>query len=177
MELQFIRTCRNQEENSIRGKLKRFEFMEFILRIGMSAHNYRMSPSLCLMVFIELILKPVADKSTFLHERELIKISRPLNKLLFENRTGLEYIYNKIKENTKMLPRIKINDYISKLLKKQYPDFTILEIHKHFVYSLEIVQDEHCDSDKYNYLNNVEYLEFLCRIAIKVYEDRHELEL
>jgi hypothetical protein len=119
MELQFIRTCRNQEENSTLGRrLRRFEFMEYILRIGMSAHNYRMVPSLCLLVFIELFLKPVVDKSHYLHERELIHISRPLNKLLFENRHGLEYIFNKLKdkEDDKGISKKKINDYFTKLL-------------------------------------------------------------
>jgi hypothetical protein len=114
--------------------------VEFILRIGMSAHDYKLTPALCLMVFIELFLKPVADKSTYLNEREnIIRICRPLNKVLFENRNGLEYIYNKMKENDKYLSKEKSYNYISKLLKKQYPDLTILEIHKHFVYSLEIV--------------------------------------
>ena len=74
-----------------------------------------------------------------------------------------------------MLSKKNAYSFISKLLSpKQHPEFTILEIHKHFVYSLEIVGDEHCDWDKYNYLNFIEFMEFLCRIAFKLFEDKKE---
>ena len=98
MEIQFIRCCRNQEVNGIRGKLRRFEFIEFFIRIGKSSFP-TLAPSLSLLIYIALFLKPVANKSTFLHERYLIKASKPLNKVLHENRGGLEYIYNKLKGN------------------------------------------------------------------------------
>ena len=146
MELQYIRTCRNQEENGILGKLRRFEFIEFIVRLGISAHAGKLTPSLALLVSIELFLKPVYVKSAFLHERELIRACRPLNKLLFENRDGLEFIYNRLKGNNPMLSKKQSHEFITKLLTKQYPEFNICEIHLHFVYSLEIIADEHCDS-------------------------------
>jgi len=62
-----------------------------------------MAPSLSLLIFIALFLKPIAEKSTFLQERYLIKANKPLNKVLHENRGGLEYIYNKLKGNDAML--------------------------------------------------------------------------
>jgi hypothetical protein len=98
MEIQFIRCCRKQEVNGIRGKLRRFEFIEFFIRIGKSSFP-SMIPSLSLLIYIALFLKPVAENSTFLHERYLIKASKPLNKVLHENRGGLKYIYNKMKGN------------------------------------------------------------------------------
>ena len=133
-----------------------------------------MSASLCLLVFIELLLRPIVEKSTYLHERELIRICRPLNKVLYENRHGIEYIYNKIKGDDQLLSKVKVTKYFTQLLHKQYPFFDVLEMHKIFVYSLEIVADEHCNMDKYNNLKYVEFLEYVCRIAIKMYEDRHE---
>ena len=96
MEIQYIRCCRRQEINGIRGKLKRCEFIEFFIRIAKSSFP-TMVPSLSLLIYIALFLKPVANKSTFLHKRELIKANMPLNKVLHENRGGLEYIYNKLK--------------------------------------------------------------------------------
>jgi hypothetical protein len=51
-----------------------------------------------------------------------------------------------------------------------------LEIHKHFIYSLETISDENCDSEKYKYLNYIEFIEFICRIAIKLYEKNKEEE-
>ena len=59
MELQFIRTCRNQEINGIRGKFRRFEFMEFMVRLGISAHP-KMAPSMSLMVFLTLFLEQIS---------------------------------------------------------------------------------------------------------------------
>jgi hypothetical protein len=174
MELQYIRTCRNQAENGIEGKLRRFEFIEYMVRLGISAHSGKLAPSLALLISIELFLKPVYNESTFLHERELIRASRPLNKLLYENRHGLGFIYDRLKANQPMLSKKNSNAFIQELLTKQYPEFTILEIHKHFVYSLETVADEHCDFEKYQFLNYIEFLEFICRIAGKLYEERKE---
>jgi len=122
-----------------------------MVRLGISAHAGKVAPSLALLVFIELFLKPVCNKSTFLHDRELIRACRPLNKVLFENRNGLEFIYNRLKANKPLLSKKNSYEFISQLLTKQHPEFNIQEIHKHFVHSLEIIADEHCDSDKYKF--------------------------
>jgi hypothetical protein len=129
-----------------------------------------MAPSLSLMVFIELFLKPVYDLSHFLIERDNIRVCRPLNKVLFENRNGLEFIYNSLKGPNKFLSKKNSNEFITKLLFKQCPIFTPQEIHKHFVYSLEIIQHNDLSHEKYFALNYVEYLEFLCRIATRFYD-------
>jgi hypothetical protein len=90
MEIQFIRCCRNQDVVgiSINGKLSRFEFIEYFVRCGKSSFP-QMAPSLSLLVFISLFLKPVEAKSTFLKERESMRASKPLNKNLYENRAGI----------------------------------------------------------------------------------------
>ena len=66
MELQFIRTCRNKEETGIEGKLRRFEFIEYMVRLGISTHGGKLAASLALLISIELFLKPVYYASTFL---------------------------------------------------------------------------------------------------------------
>jgi hypothetical protein len=79
-----------------------------------------MAPSFSLLIYISLFLKPIADKSTFLHERELIRASMPLNKSLHENRGGLTWIFNKLKEPNEMVGKTIITNYIRELL-KSYP--------------------------------------------------------
>jgi thioredoxin reductase len=93
-----------------------------------------MPPSQSLLMLIFLFLRPIAEKSTFLHERDLIKASKPLNKVLHENRGGLEYIYNKLKGTEKMVSKKKITDFM-KIILKNDGFFDIMELHKHFVYS------------------------------------------
>ena len=73
---------------SIMGKLSRFEFIEYFVRCGRSSFP-NMAPSLSLMIFLSLFLKPVEDKSTYLKEREALKGCMPLNKNLYENRMGI----------------------------------------------------------------------------------------
>jgi hypothetical protein len=58
-----------------------------------------------------------------LHERDLIKASKPLNKVLHENRGGLEYIFNKLKGKEEMLHKNKITAYMKKLLKSEGEKF------------------------------------------------------
>jgi len=170
MEIQYIRSCRNQATNGIRGKLRRFEFIEYFVRIGKSSFP-AMAPSLSLLVYISLFMKPIADKSTFLHERALIKASMPLNKNLYENRGGLEFIYNKLKGDKEMLHKSAITAYIKGLC-KSVPTFdNPVTLHAIFIYSLEIIVDEVKDRDKYFYLTFTEYVEYVCRIGLKLGKD------
>jgi hypothetical protein len=130
-----------------------------------------MAPSLSLLIFIALFLKPISNKSTFLHERELIKANKPLNKVLHENRGGLEYIYNKLKGNEEMLHKTKISNYMRKILTKSDDRFDDMELHKHFVYSLEIVVNDVQNSLKYMFLSFSEYLEYIVRLALALYSE------
>ena len=104
----------------------------------------------------------MANKSFYLNERELIRTCRPLNKVLFENRYGLEYIFKKEKGKDIGLSKTKCINYIQKVFKSK---FSIKNIFKHYVYSLDTIQDEFQNIRKYQYLKYVEFLEFLCRIA------------
>ena len=47
LEIQFIRTVRNQEMNGINGQMNRSEFVEFIIRLAISAFP-KMAASLSL---------------------------------------------------------------------------------------------------------------------------------
>ena len=133
-----------------------------------------MAPSIALMMSIELYLKPVYKNSKFLNDRHTIKTCRPLNKLLYENRNGLEFIYNHLKGQSSTLSKRNAHSFINRLLTGQHKEFTLLEIHKQFVYSLETIADEHCDHEKYKCLNYIEFLEFISRIAMKLYDGNKE---
>ena len=76
-----------------------------------------MAPSLSLLVYISLFLKPIADKSTFFHERDLIRASFPLNKTLHENRGGLNWIFDKLKGENEMIGKTVLTNYTRELLK------------------------------------------------------------
>jgi hypothetical protein len=75
-----------------------------------------------------------------------------------------------------MLHKKKITDYIKKLLKSD-SRFDDMEIHRHFVYSLEIVENEIEDTLKYWFLNPSEYLEFIVRIALAFYKEKKETSM
>ena len=105
-----------------------------------------MVPSLSLMIYLALFLKPIANKSTFLHERDLIRANKPLNKVLHENRGGLEYIFSKLKGTQEMLHKTKITAHIQKLLTSNAEFQDQLLLHATFIYSLEIIVDEDGDS-------------------------------
>lgn len=168
MEIQFIRCVRNQEVNKLNGKLRRFEFIEYFIRIGKSSFP-TMAPSLSLLIYISLFLKPIANNSTFLHERDLIKANMPLNKTLHENRGGLQLIFDKLRGNEEMVHKDKIASYTYELTKTRY-EFTKLELHALFIYSLEIIIDEVKDAKKYWYLTHWEFIEYICRVALKLFE-------
>jgi hypothetical protein len=130
-----------------------------------------MAPSFSLLIYLSLFMKPIADKSTFLHERDLIKASMPLNKNLYENRGGLNFIYNKLKGEREMLHKNKITAYIKALCKGE-PEFdNPIKLFSVFVYSLEIIVDEVKDHPKYFYLTFTEFVEYIVRIAIILYKD------
>ena len=94
----------------------------------------------------------------------------PLNKSLHENRGGLEYIFDKLRGNEEMLHKTKISNYTRELL-KSHPEFDVLQLHSTFIYSLEIIVDDVANASKYWYLTYSEYLEYICRIALKLYAD------
>ena len=93
------------------GKLSRFEFIEYFVRMGRSSFP-NMAPSLSLMIFLELFLKPLETKSRYLKEREAFKGNMPLNKNLYENRMGIQYIFDKLRGDEEMVPKAKISDYM-----------------------------------------------------------------
>ena len=72
-----------------------------------------------------------------------------------------------------MLHKTKVTNHIKKLLESD-ERFDDMALHKHFVYSLEIVVDDVHNSLKYMYLNHSEYLEYIIRIALALYEKRKD---
>jgi hypothetical protein len=88
MELSFIRASRNGEETGIRGKLNRSEFVDLLVRLGVTAYP-KIAAGLSLLMVMHLLLIPLRGKSTCANERELIRSRLQVNKLLFENRVLL----------------------------------------------------------------------------------------
>ena len=93
----------------------------------------------------------------------------PLNKNLYENRMGIQYFFDKMRGDEEMCPKAAITDYMIVLL-KSYDGFEKLDLHRVFVYSLEVVVDDHNNSRKYFYLTFPEYIEYLCRLAVKLHK-------
>ena len=82
MELQYIRTCRNQEHKSLKGNLDRSEYIEFMVRLAKSAYP-TMAVSLSLCIILGLFLKTPFEKSEFINERMKIRENSALNKTLY----------------------------------------------------------------------------------------------
>ena len=99
LEIQYIRTCRNQEQKSLKGILNRSEFIEYIVRVAKSAYP-TMDSALSIQIVISSYLEQTSKDSKIEATRQLIRDNMPLNKLLFENKHGLDYIFRKHTEHT-----------------------------------------------------------------------------
>ena len=130
-----------------------------------------MAPNISLKIFIKHFLQPIADKSNLLHDRDLIKACMPLNKSLHENRGGINWIFNKLKGDNNMIEKTVITDYMSDILSTR-PDFDLVQLHPIFVYSLQIIHNDLSDTSKYCFLTYSEFIEYICRIANKLFKDR-----
>lgn len=73
-----------------------------------------------------------------------------------------------------MLHKNKITAYMKKLLKSEGEKFDDMQLHKTFVYSLEIIVDEVNNSEKYWYIQFSEFLEYIVRIALKLFVDKKD---
>ena len=92
--------------------MNRSEFVELIIRLGISAFP-KMAASLALQIMIGSFLQPIFIKYDWLHDRDKhIQSNRPLNKLLYENRHGLQYIYNK-RSDRERISRDEVCDLIT----------------------------------------------------------------
>jgi len=89
-----------------------------------------------------------------------------LNKLLYENRNGLKFIFETRKDGD-MISRKEISELIEDATDEQVSNE---DLNKHFLHSLENIIDESGrHARKYWYLEFHEYQEFLCRVALQLF--------
>ena len=114
--------------------------------------------------FIGLYLQPFVETSRMLEQRRLIRESKYLNKLLYDNLHALKYIFKRAKRSS-----IFTMDCAKKMLMPlKHPDYkmSFLKVEECFIFCMMTVIDEVGNMKKYEYLSFVEFLDFLCRIAI-----------
>jgi len=89
--------------------------------------------------------------------------------MLYENRNGLSYIYNKNAIELGLLKSTAL-----KLIRAVVPSIDIIDdkfMHRTFVMSLQTIIDDIMDQKKYFYLSYNEFLEYISRISIKLYHN------
>ena len=122
--------------------------------------------------FTSLYLKPIHDKSKIIIDRKAIRGSKKLNELLFDNRNGLKDLFEFWKD-----PKIGFTvDRAIKMLKcvtdaqlegkYKVRGLDLDKILACFVYSMMTILDEIKQKRKYHILKHIEFLDFLCRVAI-----------
>ena len=81
--------------------MQRSELYELILRMAQSFiyANYSTKEKISdrLVEFLNFYVNPVKENSKILEHRRIIRASKKLNQLLFENLKGLEIIFNEAK--------------------------------------------------------------------------------
>lgn len=88
MELCFIRATRNDAEFGTAGTLCRSEMFDVILRVSQQMNNKKPA-SENLEEFLKCFIYPMYQNSTILKERKLMRGSKRLNQLLYDNANGL----------------------------------------------------------------------------------------
>ena len=169
MELQYIRTCRNQEQKSLKGILDRSEYIELMVRLTKSAYP-TMAVGLSLIIIMGLFLKKTYEKSWFLILRMKIRENKPLNKTLYENKHGLRHIFQTLSEYSPGFPRKNSDNYITAVLAPFKLMIESSEIHNIWIYSLEFIMNDKSQQKKYDYLTFTEFLEFIIRIALVIFK-------
>ena len=104
-----------------------------------------------------------------LSEYKEIRNSKPLNKLLFNNMATLEQIFWRAKWSKSTFTFFSANTLFSSL---NHADFNYNEevVEKAFIYCMMTVLDEYKKMHKYQYLELIEFIDMLCRIAINSIE-------
>ena len=127
-----------------------------------------MDPSDGVNIVIGLYLRPMFEQTTKFKHRHSIRERSQLNKLLFENRHGLQHIFDQWRTKNGSFGINQAIQLVQKTLKQQQKykidDQTIKRL---FVHSLMIIADDCKNSRKYTYFKYVEFLEFICRVAME----------
>lgn len=127
MELCFIATKRSAS-NKETSTIKRRELMEMILRMCTSWMNqykghgkgHKISDNLD--EFFRIYISPYYEESTMFTHREEIRNSKHLNKLLYDNTTGLRLLYEILKQNNNLFT---IESTFSMIEDIKHPEFEI----------------------------------------------------
>lgn len=100
MELAFIRATRGDDAVGIQGTLCRGEFLETLLRVCLVRHPRCMLADY-LEDFLFIYIRGQYQRSQILPIRKEIRGSKKLNQLLYDNKDGLNQLYNEFRQDRK----------------------------------------------------------------------------
>ena len=117
--------------------------------------------------FFDIYITPYVEYAPIKKHRDMIRDNKHLNKLLYDNIHGLRLIYEKQKESNHKFTMKSAKKIFGDL---EHPDVDYIltpeMVEECFLWSMMTVTDETNKIKKYEYLLFVEFLEFLCRVAI-----------
>lgn len=187
-ELTFIRCTRNKDMK-IQSMMCRSELLEAIVRLATTVHYPQiahLNPVKAVSVFIENHLWPSARKNEQLIIRKILRSDSGLNDLLYDNRAitkGL-YLYWRMADGFRLKSAFCLfnfdgsRDAAGNMDEDEFESTTAAnsnvkklisghELRRIFLFSQMTVIDENMNYDKYYNLAFIEYLEMLCRAALK----------
>ena len=162
----FIRATRGDDGQ---GTLCRGEYMEVLLRLCASMNPKQdialNSPHLS--QFMKEYIEPVSKSSNILSDRKEIRESKQLNQLLFDNLTGLKRLYTENKIATGFTYKSCTNVMVSWQVNPNANDsLPGVIIYDSFVKCQMTNCHDLSKQETYLELKEVEYLEFLTRVAM-----------
>lgn len=184
VELCFIGATRNDDTKGLKSAMQRSELLDFLLRTSQqfvsNNHGGKEPASNHLEFFMDQFVIKATIRSNIERHRRIIRHSRSLNELLYENHEGLSEIF----EDAKKIPgnhpaKNRERRFTLECARQLFSQFNGLVaeglgeiclrqkiIDDCFIFSMMTVLNEDDHMNKYQHLNFVEFQEMLCRIAI-----------
>lgn len=177
VEIAFISATAGDNTRGLKSSMQRSELLDFLTRLAktMVYHLYSVSTkdpiSVHLPEFFATYIDPIVEPSTLYPYREIIRKSKRLNELLFDNNKGLVMIYEQIKKIQALGDRfvgrcsmLACEVYFKRFSKDL--NITKYMLHESFIFSMMTIKNEHKDLNKYCHLEFVEFQEMVCRVAM-----------
>ena len=176
IELCFIGATKFDGVKGLHGKLNRGSFEEIIMRLSQARYGGKVVTHL--QRFLDTYIQPIFEKSPIVSTRKTIRDSKQLNQLLFDNKLGLHEIFEGYKEPlmgfTFNSAQKLLNALDADLASRE--DATLVpDMAKIFGCSKMTQLNDKETKKPYYSLVYVEFLDFICRIAIALWT-KHEKE-
>ena len=177
MESSFNEATRGDEAGHLQGSLSRSELLEALMRMAYKSKLRHTKLHQQLQTFLNAYIRPTFRKSEIISVRALIRRSKILNALLWENKVGLMRIYEAFEDAADEFTLESADELLNKMPQADGEIKPIISkdsmLKWYFVYSKMTVLDDQKSGARYKYLSYVEFLEMLCRVALKV-ADNHD---